>query len=70
MWFEDFQDGCHDGHFGYQNGTILAILNLHAALMPSIKSPLYPTYCSGADKDFGGHHEYDSDGNVKNVISY
>ena len=37
MWFEDFQDGCHGGHLGYQNGTILAILNLHAAPMPSTK---------------------------------
>ena len=31
MWFEDFQDGCYDGHLGYQNGTTLVILNLHAA---------------------------------------
>ena len=28
MSFEEFQDGHHGGHFGYQNGTILAILNL------------------------------------------
>ena len=28
---EDFHDGCHGGHLGYQNGTILAILNLHVA---------------------------------------
>ena len=28
MSFEEFQDGCSGGHFGYQNGTILAILNL------------------------------------------
>ena len=34
MSFEEFQDGCH---LGYQNGTILAILNLYVALMlPSI----------------------------------
>ena len=26
MWFQDFQDGCHGGHLGYQNGIILAIL--------------------------------------------
>ena len=34
MWFEDFH-GCHDGHLGYLNRTILAILNLHVVLMPS-----------------------------------
>ena len=28
MLFEEFQDGRHGGHLGYQNGTILAILNL------------------------------------------
>ena len=47
MWFEDFQDGCDGGHLGYQNGTILAILNLHAAPMPSTKFPLHLTYSSG-----------------------
>ena len=26
MSSEEFQDGSHDGHLGYQNGTILAIL--------------------------------------------
>ena len=30
MLFEEFQDG----HIGYPNGTILAILNLHVATMP------------------------------------
>ena len=49
MWFEDFQDGCHGGHLGYQNGTILAILNLHAAQMCSTKFPLQPTYATGTD---------------------
>ena len=34
---------------GYQNGTILAILNLHVAPMPSTKCPLHPTYSSGGD---------------------
>ena len=34
MLFEEFQDG---GHLGYQNGTILAILNLSVTPMPSIK---------------------------------
>ena len=28
MLFEEFQDGCPGNHFGYRNGTILAILNL------------------------------------------
>ena len=27
--FEEFEDGCHCGHHGYWNRTILAILNLH-----------------------------------------
>ena len=30
MLFEEFQDGCRHGH---QNGRILAIQNLHIALM-------------------------------------
>ena len=34
MSFEEFQDG---GHLGYQNGTILAILNLYVAWLPAIK---------------------------------
>ena len=29
MSFEEFQYGCHRGHLGYRNGTILAVLNLH-----------------------------------------
>ena len=37
MLFEEFQDGRHDGHLGYQNGLILAILNLYNAPMPPIK---------------------------------
>ena len=52
MWFKDFHDGCHGGNLGYQNRTILAILNLHAAPMPSTKFPLHPTYCSGADNNW------------------
>ena len=31
MSFEEFQDGCHGGHHGYRNGTILAIMNLYNA---------------------------------------
>ena len=38
-----------DGHLGYRNGTILAILNLHVPLMPPIKFQLNPTYRSGGD---------------------
>ena len=52
VWLVDFQDGCHGGHLWYQNGTILAILNLHAALMPSTKFRLHPTYGSGADNNW------------------
>ena len=51
MWFEDFQEGCHGGHLKYQNGTILALQNLHTASMPSTEFPLHPTYCSKADNN-------------------
>ena len=37
------------GHLGYQNGTILAILNHHVATMPPTKFQLNPTYGSGGD---------------------
>ena len=43
MLFEEFQDG----HLGYRNRTILAILNLHVATMPPTKFQLNPTYGSG-----------------------
>ena len=49
MSFEDFQDGCHDGHLGYRNGMILAILNLHVASMPPIIVGLIPTLGLEAD---------------------
>ena len=32
--------------------NILAILNLHAAPIPSTKFPLRPTFCSGADSNW------------------
>ena len=41
MSFEEFQD---IGHPGYENGTILANLNLHVATMPPTKFQLCPTY--------------------------
>ena len=47
-WFEDFQGAHHGGHSGYQNGTILTVLNLYVALIPSIKLQLNPTYSLGA----------------------
>ena len=37
MLFEDFKEGQHDGHLGYRNRMILAILNLHVAPMPPPK---------------------------------
>ena len=77
MWFEGFQDGCHGGHLGYQNGTILAILNLHVAHMPSTKFLLHLTYSSRADNNWRlsrwrpwHHHWYDFVGNVKIMKSY
>ena len=47
MSFEKFQYGCHGGHLGYQNETILAILNLCVAPMPPIKFWLNRTYRGG-----------------------
>ena len=47
MWFEEFQDGRHGSHLWYQNGTILAIMNLHAATMSPTKFQLNTTYGSG-----------------------
>ena len=49
MSFEEFQDGHHGGHCGYQNGTILAILNLCVSVMPPVKFWLNPTYGLGGD---------------------
>ena len=49
MLFEEFQDGRHGRHFGYQNGTILAILKLYVAQMPPIKFWLNLTYGLGGN---------------------
>ena len=38
-----------DGHLGYWNGMILAILNLHVVTMPPTKFQLNLTYGSGGD---------------------
>ena len=40
----DIQDGCHGGHLGYRNRTILTILNLYVTRMPPIKFQLNMTY--------------------------
>ena len=37
------------GHLGYQNGTILAILNLCLTVMPPIQFWLNKTYCLGGE---------------------
>ena len=55
MSFEDFQDGHHGSQLGYQNKTVLAILNLHVATKPPTKFQLNLTY--------------DSQGEVENVKS-
>ena len=47
MSFEEFQDGHHDSHLGYQNRTILAILNLNVGTMPPTKFQFNPTFGSG-----------------------
>ena len=44
MSFEKFEDGRHGGHLGYQNGMILAILNLCLTVMPPIKFQLNQIY--------------------------
>ena len=49
MLFEEFQDDRHGGHLGYQNGTILAVLNLYVTVMPPIKFRLNPIYSLGGD---------------------
>ena len=49
MSFEEFQDGHRGGHLGYQNGMILAILNLCVIVMPPIKFWLNRTYGLGGD---------------------
>ena len=49
MSFEEFQNGRRGDHLGYQNGTILTILNLHVATMPPTKFQLNPCYGSGGD---------------------
>ena len=43
MSFVEFQDGCRLGHLGYQNGTILAILN---PCLPNATSPLIRPFWS------------------------
>ena len=40
MSFEEFQDGLRGSHLGYQNRTILAILNLCVTVTPPIKFQL------------------------------
>ena len=46
---EEFQDGRHGSPLGSQNGTSLAILNFHVALMLPIKFQLNLTYGLGRD---------------------
>ena len=45
---EKILDG-YGGHFGYWNGTILAILNFHEPTMPPTKFQLNPNYDYGGD---------------------
>ena len=49
MSFEEFQYGRPGGHLEYQNGTILAILNLYVTVILPIKFRLSPTHCLGGD---------------------
>ena len=46
---KNFKMAANGDHFGYRNGMILAILNLHVATMPPTKFHLNPTYGSGGD---------------------
>ena len=57
MWSEEFQYGCCDGHLGYQNGTILAILNLYVIVIPPSKFLLNSTQEEISLEEFqDGHH--------------
>ena len=64
MLFELFQGGRHGSQLGYQNETILAILNLYVPPMPPIKVWLNPTFwrrCRFGEFQngrHGGHLEY------------
>ena len=49
MWFVKFQDGPHCGHLEYQQGMIIAILNLCITVMLPIKFWLNLTYGLGGD---------------------
>ena len=49
MSLEEFQYGRRGGRLGYQNGTILEILNLYVTVMPPIKFRLNRTYGLGED---------------------
>ena len=59
MPFKEFQDG---GHLGYQNGMLLALLNLYDTVMPHIKFQLNPTYSLSSEEfqndSHGGHLGY------------
>ena len=55
MWFEDFRDGGHGCHLGYQDGTIWAIPNFNVAPMTANKFRLYPTYQITIDYFQDGH---------------
>ena len=46
MSFEEFQHGPHGSHLGYQNGSILAILNLCVTVIPLC-------HCDAAILDIG-----------------
>ena len=49
MSFEDFQDGCNGCHLGYLNGTKLANLDLHIALIPATKFQFNLSYGYGEE---------------------
>ena len=49
MGLEDFIDGCHGGHLGYRNGTIIANENRHVDPMSPIKFQLNLTFRLGGD---------------------
>ena len=49
MSSKEFQNGHHGGYLGYSNQMILAVLNLHVALMPPTKFQLKLTYSLAGD---------------------
>ena len=69
MSFEEFQDGHHGSHLGYQNIMILAILNLYVALMPPIKFRLRVWEEILIEEFQDGHHGGYQNGRILAILN-